>query len=196
MDTFSADWWKQQLAALMNSPILCLPPAAIVAAVVWWFRGTMFQPVIAGLKGEIAGLREQINVFGAQKTMFDAQMQIAAREMALERSRQDSFARKISDLKEDATKAENDFIVTRVARLEAGFSELVAASTAAHSAIEIAIGASLSTASSMRVQLEAINQLGKSQDDNARATASTHAKLVCEKQKRTHCGLQIFYHAR
>ena len=141
----------------MNSPILCLPPAAIVAAVVWWFRGTMFQPVIAGLKGEIAGLREQINVFGAQKTMFDAQMQIAAREMALERSRQDSFARKISDLKEDATKAENDFIVTRVARLEAGFSELVAASTAAHSAIEIAIGASLSTASSMRVQLEAIN---------------------------------------
>ena len=81
---FSAEWWEQQKAALMNTPTLCLPLPAIVAAVVWWFRGTMFQPVIAGLKGEIAGLREQINVFGAQKTMFDAQMQIAAREMALD----------------------------------------------------------------------------------------------------------------
>jgi hypothetical protein len=141
MDTFSADWWKQQLAALVNSPILCLPPAAIVAFVVWWFRGTMFQPTISGLKGEIAGLREQINVFGAQKTIFDAQMQLAARELAFERTSQDSFARQFNDFKiEVSAGAGIDALTARVAGLETSFNELAAANNAVRSAIGIAVG--------------------------------------------------------
>jgi hypothetical protein len=101
MDMLNPDTWEQQGAAFMSAPYIIFPLLAIVAIAVWWFRGTMFQPMIAGL-------REQIKVFKAQKTIFDAQMQLAADKMALERWQQDSLARQINDLKEEAAKAGNE----------------------------------------------------------------------------------------
>jgi hypothetical protein len=134
MDAFSADWWGQKLAALMNAPILCLPLTAIVAVVVWWFRGTMFQPMIAGL-------REQIKVFGAQKTIFDAQMQLAAKELEAERGRQDSLARQINDLKVEVTAGAGiDALTARVAGLETSLNELATANNAVRSAFGVVVG--------------------------------------------------------
>jgi hypothetical protein len=130
----SAEWWEQQRVALMSTPILCLPPAAIVAVVVWWFRGTMFQSTISGL-------REQIKVFGAQKTIFDAQLQLAADKLELERGRQDGLTRQFNDFKDEvAAGAGIDALTARVAELETSLNELATANNAARSAIGIAIG--------------------------------------------------------
>jgi hypothetical protein len=131
---FDPDTWKQQWAALMSAPYIIFPLLAIVAVVVWWFRGTMFQPTIAGL-------REQIKVFGAQKTIFDAQMQLAAKELELERGRQDSLARQINDLKAEVTAGVGiDALTARVAGLETSFNELATANNAVRSAFGIVVG--------------------------------------------------------
>src|ERR1700730_14622354 len=131
---FSAEWWEHQKAALMNTPILCLPLSAIVAAVVWWLRGTMFQSTISGL-------REQIKVFGAQKTIFDAQLQLDADKLELERERQDSFAKQFNDFKiEVADGAGIDALTARVVGLELSLNELAAANNEPRSAIGIAVG--------------------------------------------------------
>jgi len=143
---FSAEWWEHQKVALMNTPILCLPLPAIVAVIVWWFRGTMFQPTISGLKGETAGLREQINVFRAQKTIFDAQLQLAADKLEFERRRHDSLATQLNDFKvEVVAGAGIDSLTARVAGLETSLNELSTANNAVRSAIGVAIGASAAT---------------------------------------------------
>jgi len=128
MDAFNLDTLGQQGRMFLNAPYIVLPPAIIVAIAVWWFRGTMFQPVIAGL-------REQIKVFGAQKTIFDTQMQITAEKLELERERQDSLARQINGLKEEVAKAGNDALAARVAEVERALAELSAASNAVSSAL-------------------------------------------------------------
>jgi hypothetical protein len=94
----------------------------------------MFQPMIAGL-------REQIKVFGAQKTIFDAQMQLAAKELEAERGRQDSLARQINDLKVEVTAGAGiDALTARVAGLETSLNELATANNAVRSAFGVVVG--------------------------------------------------------
>jgi hypothetical protein len=136
MDVPNIDTMAQQWETFLSAPYIILPPAIILAGAAWWFRGTMFQSTISGL-------REQIKVFGAQKTIFDAQLQLAADKLELERGSQVSFARQFNDFKtEVAAEAGLDALTARVAGMETSLNELVSANNAVSSAIGIAIGAS------------------------------------------------------
>jgi hypothetical protein len=140
---FDPDTWKQQLATLMSAPYIIFPLLAIVAAIVWWFRGTMFQSTIDGL-------REQIKVLEAQKTIFDAQLQLAANKSEFERWSQDGLARQFNDFKAEVMDGAGiGVIAARIEWLETALNELVAANNAVRSAIGIAIGASSVRASSV-----------------------------------------------
>jgi hypothetical protein len=76
----------------------------------------------------ISGLREQIKVFGAQKTIFDAQLQLAADKLELERGRQGNLTKQFNDFKaEVAAGAGIDALTTRVAGLETSLNELAIA---------------------------------------------------------------------
>ena len=131
---FNPDTWKQQWVAFMSAPYIIFPLLAIVAVVVWWFRGTMFQSTIAGL-------REQIKVLGTQKTIFEDRMQLASEKVNLERGNQESLARQISNLKGEIDKAGNDDLAARVAKVETALAELVAASNAVRSVVSGIINA-------------------------------------------------------
>jgi hypothetical protein len=132
MDVFNPDTWKQQWTALMSAPYIIVPLLIIIAAVVWWFRGTMFQSTIAGLREQVAGLKAQ---FETQDMVSENRMHQAAEKVELERGRQESLARQINDLKGEIAKAGNDNLAARVAMLEAGFGELVVASNAVRFAL-------------------------------------------------------------
>ena len=134
MDIPNLDTLAQNWRAFLNAPYIIVPPVIIVAAIVWWFRGTMFQSTISGL-------REQIKVFGAQKTIFDEQLQLATDKLELERGRQDSFAKQFKDFKEEiAAGAGISELTARVAGLETSLNELAVANKAVRSAIGIAVG--------------------------------------------------------
>jgi hypothetical protein len=107
-------------------------------------------PCFAAWKSTISGLREQIKVFGAQKTIFDAQLQLAADKLELERERQDSLARQFNDFKvEVAAGAGIDALTARVAGLEISLDELATANNAVRSAIGIAVGTLAATETSV-----------------------------------------------
>jgi hypothetical protein len=151
----------QQWETFLSAPYIILSPAIILAGAAWWLRGTMFQSTISGL-------REQIKVFGAQKIIFDAQLQLAADKLELERGRQDSLARQFNDFKEDVTAGAGiDALTARVAGLETSLNDLMIASSAVSSAIATAVGASAATDISsfsnvtLALQAEADNERAK-----------------------------------
>jgi hypothetical protein len=167
MDMPNLDTLAQNWRTFLSAPYIIVPPVIIVAVIVWWFRGTMFQPTIAGLKGEIAGLREQINVFGAQKTIFDAQLQLAADKLEFERGRQDSFAKQFDAFKIEVTAGAGiDALTARVAGLEASLNELAAANNAARSAIGIAVGTLAAT------------EIGDSFSNTPLASSAAQAEII------------------
>jgi len=134
MDVPNIDTMAQQWETFLSAPYIILPPAIILAGAAWWLRGTMFQSTISAL-------REQIKVFGAQKTIFDAQLQLAADKLELECGRQDSFSKQFNDFKIEVTAGAGiDALTARVAGLETSLNELEAANNAARSAIGIAVG--------------------------------------------------------
>ena len=131
-DMLKSDAWKQQWTALMSAPYIIVPLLIIISAVVWWFRGTMFQSTIAGLREQVAGLKAQ---FETQNTISENRMRQYAEKVELEHGHQESLARQINDLKGEIAKAGNDDLAARVARLETGFGELVVASNAVRFAV-------------------------------------------------------------
>ena len=128
MDVSNPEWWKQQVEALLSAPLLCLPPAVVLAIIVWWFRSKLLEATISGLREQTEALK--------------GQLQIAADKGALELKRLDIFAGQINDLKAEVAKTGNDALAARVTELEAGFAELVVASNAVRSAVGIVDGVS------------------------------------------------------
>ena len=63
MESFlSSDAWKQQWTDFWSAPGVIGPLILIVGGVVWWFRGSMFEREIAGLKEQIAALEQRLKL--------------------------------------------------------------------------------------------------------------------------------------
>jgi outer membrane murein-binding lipoprotein Lpp len=133
--------WRIQWNAFLSAPYIILPPAIILAVATWWFRGTMFQSTIAGL-------REQIKA-------FEARLKLADDRAAWANEVRDDIARQFKDFKAEIASggAWKDALTARVATMGATIDKLEAANNAVRSAIGVSVGASVAAASSMRAQL-------------------------------------------
>jgi len=132
MDPFSRDAWKQQWDAFVSAPFIIFPPLAVVAFIVWWFRGRIDEAVAAGL-------REQIKA-------FETRLQLADDKAARANEIKEDVVGQFNTLKlEVAAKVANGDLTGRVVRLEAAIEKLSAANNAVRSAIGVAAGASAVT---------------------------------------------------
>jgi hypothetical protein len=105
-DIFSSDTWKQQWEAVMKAPYIIFPLLILVAAAVWWLRGTILQGQIDILKAENA----------SQNTIFESRWQLAAEKIELANQAKAEVERQLNSLK--VSSAGNDILAARVARLE------------------------------------------------------------------------------
>jgi hypothetical protein len=54
--------WKQQWTAFWSAPAIIGPLLMVVGVAVWWFSRKMFEAQIAGLKEQIAALKERLDL--------------------------------------------------------------------------------------------------------------------------------------
>jgi hypothetical protein len=123
-----SDTWKQQWAAFWSAPWLVGPLLLIVGSTVWWFRGTMFEREIAGLKAEISTLVRQLSLAAdkaeiAGKAEDELKKQIETLEIAVE------------------NKADHAALVALTAKVETGFAKLASANNEVTSSLSMTLRA-------------------------------------------------------
>ena len=59
-------FWERQYTAFQNAPVACLIFLTLGAAVAWWFRNTVSEGKVAGLRERVAVLDERLKLAAEQ----------------------------------------------------------------------------------------------------------------------------------
>jgi hypothetical protein len=157
MGTADIGFWEKELPVIIGAPHLfwggILAITVSLGLLIWFLFNWGYRRELAGLKKEsegiIAGLNGRIEV-------FEERLKCASEKLDLANQARAEIERQFKTYKEEvATNVGKAALAVTEAKVDAAIDELAAANNAVSSAI--ASAATISTASSMRVQLEAIN---------------------------------------
>jgi hypothetical protein len=138
---FSLDTWKLQWVAFLSAPYIIIPFIVVAGGIGWWLRGLKSERRIDGLEGRIA--------------VFEDRLKLAAEKVVSSNEARDDVIRQFQGYRaEVAGNAEYRMPTALMERLEAALEKLVAADNAVSSVVGVA--ARVSAASSMRVEMKAI----------------------------------------
>jgi hypothetical protein len=72
-------FWERQYTAFQNAPVACLIFLTLGAAVAWWFRNTVSEGKVAGLRERVAVLDERLKLAAeqVQQSKLDGEKLIA-----------------------------------------------------------------------------------------------------------------------
>jgi len=154
MGTADLSFWEKELPVITGAPHLFWGGILVITVslglLIWFLFNWGYRRQLAGLKKESEGIIAGLN---GRIAVFEDRLKCAAEKVELANQARSEVERQFKTYKEElATNAEKAALAVTEAKVDAAIDELAAASNAVSSVI-----ASISTASSMRVQLEAIN---------------------------------------
>jgi hypothetical protein len=77
MNPMDPDFWRRQWEAFSSAPVACVVFLVVGAVAAWWFRRSVDQGEIKGLRAQIGGLKEQISALEQRLKLAGEQEQVA-----------------------------------------------------------------------------------------------------------------------
>jgi hypothetical protein len=138
MDVPNLDTLEQEWKAFLSAPYIITPLIVVAGVIGWWLRGIKSGRETDGLKGEIAGLKGEITVFGARLNLADEKV-AWANKVKDEAIKAIEAKRQFEDLKAGIVANEGSTLKELQAKVDAALEKLLITNDSERSAIATAV---------------------------------------------------------